>query len=114
MNEFAQSRFLDGCLIVRYINKMATDGGGGGVGGRHIDDCKHDIGPGLKSQPGCNFFRQFLYEFIQTNSYNCYTNSINLYTVLFLYQFIHFLYELYSKNSYKVSFFILFLSLRKP
>ena len=70
MNEFAQSRFLDGCLIVRYINKMATDGGGGGVGGRHIDDCKHDIGPGLKSQPGCNFFslifvRIYTNEFIQ-------------------------------------------------
>jgi hypothetical protein len=32
-NEFVQSRFSDGLLIVRYINKMGTDGGGGGVDG---------------------------------------------------------------------------------
>jgi len=38
-------------LIVRYINKMATDRGGGAVDGRHSNDCKHDIGPGLKSPP---------------------------------------------------------------
>jgi len=44
-------------LIVRYINKMATDGGGEAVDSRHTDDCKRDIGPGLKSQPGYNFFR---------------------------------------------------------
>jgi len=37
-------------LIVRYINKMATDGGSGAVDGR-TDDFKHDIGPGLKSPP---------------------------------------------------------------
>ena len=43
-------------LIVRYINKMATDRGGGAVDGRHGDDCKRDIGPGLKSQPGNNLF----------------------------------------------------------
>jgi len=43
-------------LIVPYINKMATDRGGGAVDGRHGDDCKRDIGPGLKSQPGNNFF----------------------------------------------------------
>jgi len=43
-------------LIVWYINKMATDGGGGALNGRHSDDCKHDIGPRLKSQPGYNFF----------------------------------------------------------
>ena len=34
-NEFVQSRFSDGLLIVRYINKMGTDGGGGGVDGIH-------------------------------------------------------------------------------
>ncbi len=28
---------------------MATDRGGGEVDGRHSDDCKRDIGPGLKS-----------------------------------------------------------------
>ena len=32
-NEFVQSHFLDGNLIVRYINKMATNGGGGVVDG---------------------------------------------------------------------------------
>ena len=35
---------------------MATDGGGRAVDGRHSDDCKRDIGTGLKSQPGYNFF----------------------------------------------------------
>jgi len=62
-------------LLVLY-DKMATDGGDGAVDGRHGDDCKPDIGPGLKSQPGNNFFRKFLYEFIQMNSDNCYTNCI--------------------------------------
>jgi len=36
-------------LIVRYINKMATDGGGWVVDGRHSDNCKRNIGPVLKS-----------------------------------------------------------------
>jgi hypothetical protein len=31
--EFVQSQFLDGVLIVRYINKMGTNGGGGVVDG---------------------------------------------------------------------------------
>jgi hypothetical protein len=39
-NEFVQSHFLDGVLIVRYINKMATDRGGGEVDGRDGDNCK--------------------------------------------------------------------------
>jgi hypothetical protein len=39
-NEFVQSHFSDGVLIVRYINKMATDGGGGALDGRDGDDCK--------------------------------------------------------------------------
>ena len=30
-NEFVQSQFSDGVLIVRYINKMGTNGGGGEV-----------------------------------------------------------------------------------
>ena len=38
-NEFVQSHFSDGVLIVRYINKMATNGGGGVVDGV-TDDCK--------------------------------------------------------------------------
>jgi len=50
-------------LIVRYINKMG-DGGGGAMDGRQSDDCKRDIGPGLKSQPGYIFFTNFC-----TNSY---------------------------------------------
>jgi hypothetical protein len=32
-NEFVQSHFSDGNLIVRFINKMATNGGGGLVDG---------------------------------------------------------------------------------
>jgi hypothetical protein len=32
-NEIVQSHFSDGVLIVRYINKMATNGGGGVVDG---------------------------------------------------------------------------------
>ena len=51
-------------LIVWYVNKMATDGEGAVVDGRHSDDCKHDIGPRLKSQPGYIFFTNFC-----TNSY---------------------------------------------
>jgi len=43
---------------------MATDRDGGAVDGRLGDDCKRDIGPGLKSQPGNIFFANFC-----TNSY---------------------------------------------
>ena len=43
-------------LIVWYINKMATDGCCGAVDGRQSGDCKCDIGPGLKSQPGYILF----------------------------------------------------------
>jgi len=91
-------------------DKMATDGGGGVVDGRHSDDCKRDIGPRLKSQPGYNFFSlifvrihtnkfiQLIYKLLSTNSY----------TVWFLYQFIQFLYELYSTNSTRCDFLIFF------
>jgi hypothetical protein len=51
-NEFVQSHFSDGVLIVGYINKMATDG-------RLMAETAtivSRIGPGLKSQPGFNFF----------------------------------------------------------
>jgi len=37
-------------LIVQFINKMATDGGGGVVDGRS-NDFKRDIGPWLKYPP---------------------------------------------------------------
>jgi len=91
-------------FIVPYKNKMGTDGGGGGVDGRHGDNCKRDIGPGLKSQPENNFFslifvRIHSNEFIQL-LYKLY--STNSYTVWFLYQFIQFLYKLYSMNACKV------------
>jgi len=43
-------------ILVRYINKMATDGEGGAADSRHRDDCKRDFGPQLKSPPGYNFF----------------------------------------------------------
>jgi hypothetical protein len=74
------------------------------VTGTHSEDCKCDIGPGLKSQPGIQFFSLILvqihtHEFIQL-LYKLY--STNSYTVWFLYQFIQFLYDLYSTNSYKV------------
>ena len=72
------SRFSDGVLFsysTRYIKKMATDGGGGVVD----SDFKEDIGPGLKSQPGCKTIDQYefiqLYKLYSTNSYN-YTNCI--------------------------------------
>ena len=48
--------FFEWFSYVYGIYKMATDGGGGAVDDRHSDDCKRDIGPGLKSQPGYNFF----------------------------------------------------------
>jgi hypothetical protein len=41
-DEFVQSHFSDGNLIVRYINKMGTNGGGGAPDGAH---------PGLHSKP---------------------------------------------------------------
>ena len=94
-NEFVQSRFLDGVLIVRYIDKMATDGRGGVVDGETAMIASH-IGPGLKSQPGCHFVSRFFVQ-IHTNEfiqllYKLY--SKNSYMVWFLYQFIHFLYKL--------------------
>jgi len=56
-------------ILVRYINKMATDGGGGEVDGRHSNDCKPDIGPRMKSQPGYNFFREFSCFYYFSNLY---------------------------------------------
>ena len=71
-NEFVQSRFLDGVLIVRCINKMATDGGGGVVDGRTI--ASH-IGPGLKSQPGWMQF--FLLIFVRIHTNELYSTNSN-------------------------------------
>ena len=92
-------------LIVRYINKMATGGGGGAVDGRHSEDCKRDICPGLKSQLGYNFF-SLIFVRINTNEfiqllYKLYYELVHS-VVFVLYQFIQFLYKLYSTNSYKV------------
>ena len=39
-NEFVQSHFSDGVLILRYINKMGTMGGGGGVVVSALRRCK--------------------------------------------------------------------------
>ena len=63
---------------------MATDGGGGavdGVDGRHSDDCKRDIGPRLKTQPGYNFFTIF-----------CTTSFKQIHTIVIqivYYEFVH-------------------------
>ena len=40
MNEFVQSHFSDGNLIVQYINKMATNRGDGVVDGMALGRCK--------------------------------------------------------------------------
>jgi len=51
-------------LIVQYINKMATDRGGGVVDGRHSVDCKRNIGPRLNSPP-VSFFCTVKIDFVQ-------------------------------------------------
>jgi len=89
-------------LIVPYINKMATDGGGGAVMADtatvqarywsrvEISTLKQFFSL-IFVQIHTNEFIQLLYKLYSTNSY----------TVWFLYQFIQYLYELYSTNSYK-------------
>jgi hypothetical protein len=62
--EFVQSRFSDGVLILRYINKMATDGGDGVVDGRDGDDCKP-----YWSRVEIPTWMQFLFTNFCTNSY---------------------------------------------
>ena len=42
-NEFVQSQFSDGVLIVRYINKMGTNGGGGVVASRSRNSCERGV-----------------------------------------------------------------------
>ena len=44
-NEFVQSHFSDGVLILRYINKMGTNGGGG-VGGERAATMQAILVPG--------------------------------------------------------------------
>ena len=61
-------------LIVRYINKMATDGGGGVLDGRHSDDCKHDIGDTIFFANFCtNSYKQIHTIIIQIVCTNLYT-----------------------------------------
>ena len=90
-NEFVQSCFSDGVLILRYINKMATDGGDGVVDGRDGNDCK-PYWSRVEIPTWMQFFSQSFVQ-IHTNKfiqllYKLY--STNSYTVWFLYQFIHF------------------------
>jgi hypothetical protein len=40
MSETVQSTFSEGVLIVQYINKIGTNGGGGEVDSRDGNDCK--------------------------------------------------------------------------
>jgi hypothetical protein len=87
---------------VRTTSKRSVSSGG--QGGDNDDDmatiASHN-GPGLKSNLVTFFLLIFVRihtnKFIQLLYKSCSKNS---YTALFLYQFIHFLYELYSTNSY--------------
>jgi hypothetical protein len=45
-NEFVQSQFSDGVLIVQYINKMGTNGGGGVVDGMALRRLQAILVPG--------------------------------------------------------------------
>ena len=75
-NEFVQSQFLDGVLIVRYINKMGTNGGGGVVNGVPLDDCKPFWSwVEIPTRMQIFFSLIFVYKLTSTNSYN-YTNCI--------------------------------------
>ena len=51
------------------VTKMATDGGGGAVDGRHSDNCKRNIGPWLKSPPGYVFLCLFSCFYYFSNLY---------------------------------------------
>ena len=68
-------------LILRYIKKMATDGGGGVVDGRARVE--------IPSRMQIFFLLIFEYKLTSTNSY----------MLLRLYQFVHFLCDFYT-NSY--------------
>jgi hypothetical protein len=81
-NEFVQSHFSDGGLILWYINKMDTNGGCGVVDGRDGDDCK----PYWSQVEIPTWFLFFLLIVVQIR-----TN-----------EFIQLLYKLFSTNSYKV------------
>ncbi len=91
--QIVQSTFLDGVLIVWYVNKMATYGGGGVVDDvtlRRLQAIWVRVEIPTRTQIffslifvriHTNEFIQLLYELYSTNSY----------TVWFLYQFIHFI-----------------------
>jgi hypothetical protein len=101
-DEFVQSHFSDGTLIVRYINKMGTNGGGGVVDGVALRRLQAILVPGWNPNPDANlFFTNFC-----TNSYKQIhtidTNSVvrirtrcGLCTNSYI-----FLYKLFSTNSY--------------
>jgi len=55
-----------------HINKMATDGGGRVVDGRHSDNCKHNIGPGMKSPPVSFVLYTVKMDFVQIHWSNSY------------------------------------------
>jgi hypothetical protein len=96
-NEFVQSQFLDGVLIVRYINKMGTNGGGGVMDGVALRRLQAILS-GVEIPTRMQIFFSLIFVRIHTNKFiqllykSCSTNS---YTVWFLYQFIHFIQIVY-------------------
>jgi hypothetical protein len=69
-NEFVQSHFSDGVLILRYINKMGTNGGGGVVVVSALRRCKQ-YWSRVEIPTGCKSFFSliFVYKLTSTNSY---------------------------------------------
>jgi len=112
-------------LIVRYINKMATDGGGRWwmadtatiastilVPGwnPHLDTIFFANNCIVRICTQCGFVRIHINEFTQL-LYKLY--STYSYTVWFLYKFIQFLYELYYQYIQSVIFFFLVCASRE-
>ena len=69
-NEFVQSHFSDGVLILRYINKMGTNGGAGVVMVSALRRCK-PYWSRVEIPTGCKSFFSliFVYKLTSTNSY---------------------------------------------
>ena len=69
-NEFVQSHFSDGVLILRYINKMGTYGGGEVVVVSALRRCK-PYWSRVEIPTGCKSFFSliFVYKLTSTNSY---------------------------------------------
>ncbi len=94
-NEFVQSHFSDGVLILRYISKMGTNGGSGVVVVSALRRCK-PYWSRVEIPTGCKSFFSliFVYKLTSTNSYILWR----------LYQFVHFyvifVYKLISTNTY--------------